>query len=48
MYTAYMIFAIVMIVSFITGSIILLVEHRQKKDKDEIEILEEKDNEKSN
>ena len=32
MYTLYMIFFIVMIISFVTGSIILLVEHKQKKD----------------
>ena len=32
MYTAYFIFFIIMIISFITGSIILLVEHKQKKD----------------
>lgn len=29
MYTAYIIFAIILVLSFITGNIVLLVEHRR-------------------
>ena len=34
MNTIYLIFALVLLVSFITGNIVLLVEHKNKKDKD--------------
>ena len=33
MYTVYLIFAIVLVVSFITGNIVMLVEHKQKNKK---------------
>lgn len=29
MYTAYIIFAIILVLSFVTGNIVLLVEHRR-------------------
>ncbi len=33
MYTVYLIFAIVLILSFITGNIVMIVEHKQKNKK---------------
>ena len=33
MYTVFLIFAIVLVVSFITGNIVMLVEHKQKNKK---------------
>ena len=33
MYTVYLIFAVVLILSFITGNIVLLVEHKRKNKK---------------
>ena len=31
MYTVYLIFTLMLIVSFVTGNVVLLVEHKQKK-----------------
>lgn len=33
MYTAYMILAIVLVVSFFTGNVVLIAEHKQKNKK---------------
>ncbi len=33
MYTVYLIFAVVLVLSFVTGNIVMLVEHKQKNKK---------------
>lgn len=33
MYTVYMIFAMILVLSFITGNVVLITEHKFKKDK---------------